>query len=117
MFGTILMLVINLLPQILEGTRVISPAIGSLIVRLGAALPGLVTSLSNGTGPTDEAMSVLAGLKTEIGVLRDAGVLSPAKLAIADSLDSALTQALAGYQFAEQQTDPSTLTDLPEVLA
>jgi len=117
LISTVIMLVINLLPQILESPGPISPAIEALIVKLGASLPGLILSLKNGTGPTDEAMTVLAGLRTEIGVLRDGGLLSPAKLAIADSLDAALSSALAGYQFAETTTDPSTLTELPEDLS
>lgn len=116
MISTVIMLIINLLPQILESSGVISAPIESLIVRLGAALPGLITSLAQGKGTTDTVMTVLAGIKTEIGVLRDSGKLAPDKVAIADSLEAALANALEGYTFAQTTTDPSTLTDLPEDL-
>lgn len=114
--GTILMLIVNLVPSILQETGVISPGIESLISKLGGALPGLITSLAAGKGPTDEVMAILDALQTEIGVLMKSTTLSPNGLALASSLDGALTDALAGYKAAQVTTDPSTLTPLPETL-
>ncbi len=111
--GTIISLVLTLLPQILSSTGVIPPGIANLIASLGAALPGLVTSLVAGKGPTDDVLSILAALKTEIAALRTSGVLTPSELALADSLDTALADALTGYEDAEKETDPSKLTPLP----
>lgn len=116
MIGTILMLVVNLLPGILQETGVISPVIAGLVGKLGAALPGLVTSLVAGKGPTDEVMAVLDALKTEIAALASSTKLSPAGLAMAASLDSGLEAALAEYKLAQLTTDPSNLLPLPETL-
>jgi hypothetical protein len=115
MIGTILMLVTTLLPVIFAGIGV-PPVVGTLIGSLGAALPGLITSLTAGKGPTDEVLTVLAALQTEIAALSNSKTLTPDKLLLAASLDHALQAALAGYQAAETTTDPTTLTDLPEAI-
>jgi hypothetical protein len=116
MIGTILMLIVQLLPGILSATGVVTPAIAALISQLGGSLPALITSLTAGKGPTADFMAVLAALKPEIAALKTNTALSPEDLALADSLDDAMTKALAGYADAEDKTDPNSLTDLPETL-
>jgi hypothetical protein len=116
MIGTILMLIVQLLPGILSATGVVTPTLAALIGKLGASIPSLIANLSAGKGPTEDFMAVLAALKPEIAVLKDNTNLSPEDLALADSLDDAMTKALAGYADAEIKTDPNSLTDLPETL-
>jgi hypothetical protein len=111
---TIVTLLIQFLPIILQSAGVITPSMQTLIQQLGAALPGLITSLSQGKGATADIMAVLEAAQAEIGALiaNNPG-LPAATLQTAAELDKAITASLAAYTEAGKVTDPSTLTPLP----
>jgi hypothetical protein len=113
MVTTIISLLIQYLPLILQSAGVISPAIETLIQQLGAALPGLIASLVAGKGPTQDVLTILQAFQTELATLRTNTALSPVVLAMADELDRGITAALNAYVAAEKTTDPTTLTELP----
>lgn len=115
MIPTILTLIVQLLPGILQETGM-SANMSTLIAKLGGAIPGLITSLTAGKGATADFMAILAALKQEIAVLAATTNLSPKGLEMVASLDNALAAALAGYAAAQTKTDPNSLTDLPETL-
>lgn len=115
MISSILMLIVQLLPGILQETGM-SASMSTLIGQLGGAIPGLITSLTAGQGVTADFMAILAALKQEIAVLAATTNLSPKALEMVASLDTALAAALAGYTAAQTKTDPNSLTDLPETL-
>ena len=109
---SVIALIIQLLPGILAGAGVISPSLSTLITQLGAAIPGLITSLASGQPATSEIAVILQGIQTELTVLKANTTLNPTALADATTLDAALTDALAAYQTASTTDDPSTLTPL-----
>lgn len=114
MILTVIALIIQLLPGILQSAGVISPAMSKLISQLGAAVPGLITSLAQGKSVPDDVLALLKAFQSEIAALKASPTtLAPGALQMADSLDSALTSALAAYEDAGKKTDPSNLTDLP----
>lgn len=109
----IISLVLTLLPTILSDAGVIPAPIAALIAQLSAAIPGLITNLTEGKGATSDIVAILSALQTELTTLQGSGTLSSEKLQLAQSLDADLTAALSAYQAAEVKDDPSTLTPLP----
>jgi hypothetical protein len=110
---SIIALVIQLLPSILSSTGVISPALSTLIGQLSAAIPGIITSVATKQPVTSEIQTILAGIQTELGVLRNSDLLNDAAMAEAQTLDAALTDALAAFTASGLKDDPSNMTPLP----
>jgi hypothetical protein len=113
MILTAITLLIQLLPGILQGVGVISPSLSKLISDLGAAVPGIIASLSSGQPISSDVVTMLQGFQTELAVLKSDTGLSPSALADATTLDGAITDALTAYTAAGKVDDPSTLTTLP----
>ena len=113
MILTAVMLVIQLLPGILQGVGVISPSMSKLITQLGAAVPGLITSVAQGKSVPDDTLAVLSALRAELTALSQNTTLAPQALGQITTLTLSLNNALIGYEAAEKVDDPSTLTDLP----
>lgn len=113
MITSVIALIIQILPILLQTFGVVSPQIQDLIVKLAAAIPGLITSLVQGGGPTQDIMDVLEALQPEIAALKADTKLDPEALQMAETLDGAITDALADWKEATATTDPSTLTELP----
>lgn len=113
MLAIILNLVLTLGPTLLEKFGAISPALGTLIADLGAAIPALIAKLQSGGTPTDDELALLQAFQSEIAALQANTDLDPADLQLAAGLNAAVTEALAAYQSAEAKTDPSNLTPLP----
>ena len=110
-------LIIQFLPQILSAAGVISPAIANLIQQLGAVVPGLVTGLAAGKGVPDDVIELLQAFQSEIQVLQKDSNLDPTALQQADTLNGAITDALAAYRQAQTVCDPSNLKPLPTDLS
>lgn len=113
MLLTTITLLINLLPGLLQSVGVITPAMEGLIAKLGAAVPVLITSIAQGKSIPDDVLAVLTAFQTEIRAMQTGTNLSPDDLAIAATLDQAITDALIAHEAAGKITDPSTLTPLP----
>jgi hypothetical protein len=114
MFTSAILLAIQLLPTILQGVGVITPTLSKTITDLGAAVPGLITSLATpGATVPDETIAVLTALRTEIAALQADTKTSPAALQAAATLLEAIDDALAAYEAGERVDDPSTLQPLP----
>jgi hypothetical protein len=114
---TAISLIITLLPGLLQSLGVISPAISTLIGQLGSALPGLITDLASGNKPSQDVYDILTAFQTEIKALQAGTTLNANDLAIASTLDSAITAALTEYELASKTEDLTDLTPLPEDVA
>ena len=102
-------IILGLLPQVLPLVGVNSNLDG-LIVGLGTALASLVTGLVN-KQPVQS--TVLTALQATVTALEADTSLDPTVRAeIAEGL-SVLKAGIAGWQAADLDTDPSTLTPLP----
>ncbi len=110
--GAIISIILGLLPQVLQYTGVNSN-LDSLIVGLGTALTQLVTGL---VAKQPIQSTVLTALQATVTALEADTSLDPAVRAdIAEGL-SVLKAGISGWQAADLDTDPSTLTPLPEML-
>lgn len=116
MILSILSLLVNTLPVILQSTGVISASMSSLITTLGNIVPTVIRSVSAGEPVADEVIQFLQAAQVEIASLRANTLLDPNALQLADTLDRGITDALVAYEAAGKTTDPSTLTPLPENL-
>lgn len=113
MILSVVTLLIQLLPGILQGVGVISPAINKLITDLAEQIPGLIKAVTTGGSVPTEIITILQSFQAEITTLQADTNLDPAALQLAATLNTALATALAAYQAAGSTTDPSNLTPLP----
>ena len=106
-------LLIQYLPLLLSKVGAISPTLGNLISQLGGVVPGLITSLASGQPVSEDVVTLLKAFQTEITVLQSNTNLDAEDLALAATLNAAITAALVSYEAATVTDDPSTLTPLP----
>lgn len=113
MFQSVMLLVIQLLPQILQSTGVISPNIESLIQDLGSSTADIITELATGGPETDRTIMTLQSLRTVLTELQTDTTLSPDALQMVKTLLESIETAFENYEDAGKVTDPSLLTPLP----
>ena len=106
-------MLIQYLPLLLSKVGVISPQMSNLITGLGSAIPGVITSLSSGQPVSQDFVTLLKAFQVEITALQANTSLDAGDLALAATLNAAITAALVGYEAATVKDDPSTLTPLP----
>ncbi len=110
MLLTIIGLIVALLPGILKGVGV-NTNIDNLVAAAGTALAAIITGLKSGNPVNAE----LTALQAALTALQQDTTLDPTILGdIAEGVRD-LQAAITAYQSAEVNTDPSTLTPLPQV--
>lgn len=111
-------LIIQLLPGILQMAGVVTPATAGLITQLSASLPSLIAGIATGVPeqPMAEVASILEAFQPELAILQQNGKIDRRASIQAGMLMLAIENSLARYREATTNTDPSTLTPLPEVL-
>ena len=107
--GAIISIILGLLPQVLQYAGV-NANLDNLIVGLGAALTTLVTGLVTKQPVQATALTALQATMTALEA--DTSLDPTVRAEIAEGL-SVLKAGIAGWQAADLDTDPSTLTPLP----
>jgi hypothetical protein len=108
-------LVVNVALAALQAAGVTSPAITGLITSLEGTVVPLISNLSSGASKTSDVLAVLGALSGVIATLKAQTGISPTILGQLNTLDLAVTAALAAYVQAGKGIDTSTLTQLPTV--
>jgi hypothetical protein len=101
--------ILALLPTVLKYAGV-NTNLDNLIVTLGTALTGLITSIVN-KQPVES--TVLTTLELTLTALEADTSLDPVILADLSEGVSVLKAGITGWKSADVNTDPSTLTPLP----
>ena len=114
MLTTILTILGQLLPTILQNSGVIGSGTSTLIANLSAQVAGLFAALCNGQTKTQDALAVLGAMQGVISVLKGTANMPQAALTEIGNIELDVQKALAAYVKAEagldltvyQQIDP-----------
>lgn len=108
-------LIANVALTALQAAGVTSPSITALITSLESTVLPLIQNLTTGNSTTSDVLAVLGALSGVIATLKAQTGVSATVLSQLNTLDLAVTAALAAYVTAEKGIDLTTLTPLPQV--
>ncbi len=111
----IITLIVNVALAALQSAGIVTPAITSLTTSLESTILPLVTNLSAGNSSTSDVLAVLGALSGVIATLKAQTGLNPTLLSQLNTLDTAVTAALAAYVQGGKGIDLSVLTPIPLV--
>jgi hypothetical protein len=109
-------MIVNVALTALQTSGIVSPSITSLISSLEGTVLPMVQNLSAGTSTTSDVLAVLGGLSGVIATLKAQTGINPEVLTQLNTLDAAVTAALAAYVQAGKGIDLTVLDQLAPVV-
>jgi hypothetical protein len=109
-------LLVNVVMAALQSAGVTSPAITSLVTSLESTVVPLIANLTAGNSKTSDVLAVLGALSGVIATLKAQTGLNPTVLTQLNTLDEAVTAALAAFVQAGKGLDLTVLTPIAPVV-
>lgn len=100
---------------ILTGQGVVSSSLAQLIDTLVASGASLFSVFKSGGTPASQLQAVLTALQADLKAVQADTTLNPAVLAQIVEAIALVETAIAAFEAAQANTDPSTLTPIPPI--